>query len=136
LTKPFTFAKILCLLKQVLVSLLLMAFALQTFNRVVMLFDYQLNTQSYIKDCENKARPQLHCNGQCKLMKKLRKEAQKDTENPERRAENRNEFVFFSQSFSPVNRVVTILSSSIFIHRSQGAAIKMPRTILRPPIFG
>lgn len=121
------------MLKQVITCMLLIAFALQTFNKVVMLFDYQFNTQSYIKDCENKARPQLHCDGQCKLMKKLKKEADKEEQNPERKAENKNEIVVFAQSFTPVDRLTVLLSSNLFVAPSIGSEVRMPRFILHPP---
>lgn len=113
--------------------MLLLAFALQTFNRVIMMFDYQINTQSYAKDCINKARPQLHCNGQCKLMKKLKKEAEEEQRNPERKVESKNEIVVFAQSFTPANRVVTLLPSTTFVATSIGGEIKMPRSVLHPP---
>jgi hypothetical protein len=34
--------------------------------------DYLLNRASFVKNCENKARPALHCNGKCQMMKKSR----------------------------------------------------------------
>ncbi len=53
-----------------LIALLL----LQTLGREVLVLDYQLNkariTALY---CVNKARPKLHCNGNCYLMQQLRK---------------------------------------------------------------
>jgi len=51
----------------------------QTFSRIGMLVDYKLNTKEYIKSCENIDKPKLHCNGQCILMKKLKKQAEKET---------------------------------------------------------
>lgn len=47
---------------------------LQTLGQEVLVVDYQLHkariTELY---CVNKARPMLHCNGRCHLMKQLRK---------------------------------------------------------------
>lgn len=82
--------------KQIAVILLLAAFAAQTFNRAVIVFNYYTNTASFAKNCENKNRPMLHCNGHCQLMKKLKQEENKDKQNPERRNENKDE-VYYNQ---------------------------------------
>ncbi|MFZ4261571.1 hypothetical protein ACFRAE_05985 [Sphingobacterium sp. HJSM2_6] len=36
--------------------------------------DYELHLPDYIANCINKDRPELHCNGQCELMKKVREQ--------------------------------------------------------------
>lgn len=61
--------------------------------------DYYTNTAKYAKNCENKARPKMHCNGKCQMMKKLQQEEKKDQENPERKSENKNEIVLSTKSF-------------------------------------
>lgn len=45
-----------------------------------MILQYELN-KSYIAStlCENKNRPQLHCNGNCVLMSKMKADEQQDT---------------------------------------------------------
>jgi hypothetical protein len=74
---------------------LLLALGIQSFQNTFLVLDYYTNTSSFIKDCENKALPQMHCNGQCVLMKKLRQHENKDEQAPERKSENRSEsFVF------------------------------------------
>lgn len=44
-----------------------------------MAMDYQLHLPDYIAQCINKERPQLHCNGQCILMKKIREKEKEET---------------------------------------------------------
>lgn len=61
--------------------------------------DYYTNTEAFAKNCENKDKPQLHCDGKCQMMKALNKEDKKDQENPERKAENKNEITLSSRSF-------------------------------------
>ena len=36
------------------------------------LVEYYLKMEVYLEKCENKKRPELHCNGQCILMQKMR----------------------------------------------------------------
>ena len=86
------------MLKQITAIFLLIAFSVQVFNRTVIVLDYYTNTNAFAKNCENKALPMLHCNGKCQMMKKLREEEKKNQQNPERRAENKNE-VLSSRSF-------------------------------------
>ncbi|HEX3025022.1 MAG TPA: hypothetical protein VHP12_07405 [Chitinophagaceae bacterium] len=96
--------RLLCtdfMLKQFAVIFLFAAFAVQTFNKAIVVFNYYANTSAFAKNCENKARPMLHCNGRCQMMKKLKQEENKDKQNPERRNENKNEVLYFSKnSFS------------------------------------
>ena len=60
------------MIRQVAAIFLLFSFALQVFNRSIIVLDYFANTASFAKNCENKARPMLHCNGKCQLMKKIK----------------------------------------------------------------
>ncbi len=43
-----------------------------------MTIEYQIHLPEYIAKCINKDRPQLHCNGQCVLMKKIEEKEEKD----------------------------------------------------------
>jgi len=74
------------------------AFALQTFSRYVIMADYNINTQAYAKNCINKAKPKMHCNGKCQMMKKLQQEEKKDQQDPDRKGENKLN-VLSSKSF-------------------------------------
>lgn len=112
----------------------LVAFALQTFNRAIIEFDYITNTKSYAANCENKARPKMHCNGKCQMMKKLKQEEKKDEQNPERKAENKNEIILSSKSFYPTLKFSVSELKVNFPLMASGKEIKMPRSLLRPPI--
>lgn len=81
------------MLRNIATIILLTAFAAQTFQRGFMVLDYYANTEAFAKNCENKARPQMHCNGQCLLMKKIQEEEKKDQQRPERKMENKFEVV-------------------------------------------
>jgi hypothetical protein len=71
----------------------------QTFSKSFVMADYYTNTSKYAKNCVNKAKPKMNCNGKCQMMKKLEQEEKKDQENPERKAENKNEILLSSKSF-------------------------------------
>jgi hypothetical protein len=71
----------------------LLAFFLQTFNKPFIVASYYAITSSYEARCENKAKPQLQCHGKCQLVKTMQEEEKKDAQQPERRADNKNEIV-------------------------------------------
>ena len=112
-----------------------MAFALQTFSRAFIVVDYVANTAAFAKNCENKAKPKLQCNGKCQMMKKMAKEEKKDQENPDRKAENKSENVLSSKSFftaeSPVNTGTYVVAK--YPIYTAAREIKMPRSFFHPP---
>ncbi|WP_121356755.1 hypothetical protein [Flavisolibacter nicotianae] len=86
--------------RQIAAILLILAFAAYSFSQAVIVLDYYANTASFAKNCENKARPMLHCNGKCQMMKKLKEQEKKEEQNPERKGGNRNEVVYAKSSFA------------------------------------
>ena len=69
-------------MKKGILCLLFLATLLQAFSKVVIYIDFKIN-ENYIAQtlCENKARPQLHCNGKCQLSKQLKKDEENSKEN-------------------------------------------------------
>lgn len=68
-------------MKKGILCLLFLATLLQAFSKVVIYIDFKIN-ENYIAAnlCENKARPQLHCNGKCQLSKQLKKDEENSKE--------------------------------------------------------
>jgi hypothetical protein len=81
--------------------LLLCAFAIQSFNGVFVVVSYYANKSSYSKDCVNKFRPQLHCEGKCVMMKKMIEAEKKDQQAPEPKMQIKND-VFTSDNITSV----------------------------------
>jgi hypothetical protein len=88
------------MLKQLTALFILLSFTLTVFDKAYVLVDYYFNTASYARNCENKMQPMMHCNGKCQMMKKFKAEEKRQQQNPERRAENKNEVVS-CRSFFP-----------------------------------
>ena len=44
-----------------------------------MTMDYEIHLPEYIAQCINKDRPELHCNGQCVLMKKIKEQEKEES---------------------------------------------------------
>lgn len=79
----------------------MIAFFAQTFSKGLIVANYYTNTQAYAKNCINKAKPKMHCNGKCQMMKKLKQEENKDSQNPDRKNEVKTDLLFFNQIKSP-----------------------------------
>ncbi len=86
------------ILKQVASFIFILAFFTQIFSRGLIIADYYSNKVAYAKDCINKARPALRCNGKCQMMKKMQEEEKKDKENEQRKSQNEI-LVLSSKSF-------------------------------------
>jgi hypothetical protein len=80
-----------------LAILLLIAFLAQTFSKGLIIANYYTNTEPYAKNCINKAKPKMHCNGKCQMMKKLKQEENKDGQNSDRKTEIKTDLLFFTQ---------------------------------------
>jgi hypothetical protein len=70
----------------------------QTFRGGVVVLDYYTNSAAFAKNCVNKAKPKMHCNGKCQMMKKMQEEEKENQQLPERKFENKME-VLSSKSF-------------------------------------
>ncbi|MBL0145252.1 MAG: hypothetical protein IPP48_05380 [Chitinophagaceae bacterium] len=106
IAKWITFA---VMIKQLTASLLLLAFVIQMFSGQFIKLDYYLNTAAYAKNCENKAKPKLHCNGKCQMMKKLKQEEKKDQQLPERKFENKTEVLSSKSFFYSIENTLTLI---------------------------
>lgn len=121
--------------RQIVTTILLLAFAAQTFDKALIVADYYLNTDSYLRNCENKTRPQLQCKGKCQMMKKLKEEEKKEQENAEQRLGIKE--VVSSKSFFTViaDRQSTLLIP-VYFHANSGRPVDRSYSIFHPPSIG
>lgn len=114
--------------------MLLIAFAASTFSRVFVVADYYTNTAMYAMNCVNKAKPKLHCNGKCQMMKRLQQEDNKDQQNPDRKMENKGGVDISSRSFfsNQLNAGYSIIATSYTIFNT-GTPVAYSNNIFHPP---
>ena len=74
------------MIRQLLTYTLIVSLLLQLFSREVIVMSFALNRDYIAKTlCENRSRPELRCNGQCYLAKRLKaRQAREDQETTER----------------------------------------------------
>ncbi|NSL88884.1 hypothetical protein ECE50_018730 [Chitinophaga sp. Mgbs1] len=84
-------------MKKVSCILLCIIILLQNFSTAMLFISYKIY-QAYIAAnlCENRDKPQLHCNGKCHLRKQLQQEEQQEQKNPYAQKEGK-EIVLFCQ---------------------------------------
>jgi hypothetical protein len=73
--------------------IILCAFMLQALYSPFLLLHYYLNTASYEKNCINKAKKWMHCNGKCQLMKKILEQEKKEEKNSEMKFAGKTELI-------------------------------------------
>lgn len=120
------------MIKQLTVILLMSAFMLQSMSKALVIVGYYSNKASYAKNCENKKRPQLHCNGKCQMMKKLKQEQKQDEANPERKLENKFETIS-SQSYLNIEFTSLQYVKISFASFNSGQPVNRSYGIFHPP---
>ena len=119
---------------QLIVLLFLASFLAQTFSRFFIIADYYANTAKYAALCENKAVLNMHCNGKCQMMKRLKQEQKDEQENQQRAVDNKNEVVFFSPfSFSLAQPVTDLSPAEKSTLQSYGPSLILCVDIFHPP---
>ncbi|RQO32180.1 hypothetical protein DBR32_00770 [Taibaiella sp. KBW10] len=120
-------------MKKGIIILLFLSTLLQALSKVVIYIDYKIN-QDYIAQnlCENKAKPQLHCNGKCQLSKQLKK----DDDNSKEGKKSIQEAVYYCNkaSFILPEWSSFALAPTYNIH-PQTAVKEYHNTIFHPPNF-
>lgn len=125
-------------MKNALVYILLFATLLPTVSSWGTIAYYQLN-RNYIARvlCENRDKPQLHCDGQCYLAKKLKAQQDKQDKETTERVQNSPVFQLFCQAHEPFHfgmALPTAWQTVFSAYRLPAYATQLPG-LFRPPRF-
>jgi len=104
----------------------------QSFDRVLIVADYFARSSAYAKNCENKKKPQMRCQGKCQMMKKLEQQEKDNQSYPERKLENKQEVLACGTIDQSDFSLFTILARS-FGHPGIGKVTDISSLLLRPP---
>lgn len=121
--------------RQVLSILFIVAFAVQTFQQNLIVGSYYINKAVYAKNCENKTKPSLHCNGKCQMMKKLQQEEKKEAPAPGMKAEQKGESFSSLVYTSFVHTPETIVNRCFNFAFKTGTPANITLSIFHPPSF-
>ncbi|QXV66618.1 hypothetical protein INP83_05930 [Mucilaginibacter sp. 21P] len=120
------------MLQRITAYLLIVALVSANFSRFFIYAGFELN-RNYIatKLCENRNKPQLHCNGKCYFMKKL-KQAEENKSTEERQAQKN----LFQEAFYNQANKVTFYNVLLSVTKVPNHRIALPqqiRDIYQPP---
>lgn len=121
-------------MRKLLVIILLLAISGQTFSQGWNYLGYLLQKKAYLEKCENKSRPQLHCNGKCQLMKKIAEQEKKERgEAPELKLSAKAEAAVSATFISLYLEQPTAVKHAVFIRHTIGSPVAMTQAIFHPP---
>lgn len=134
---PVVVFKILLRLKMkfIAVPILILLLMTQTFSKWFVLMSFKLNQDYIAKNiCENRYRPQMHCNGNCVLMKKMKQEEKQEQNAPAPGKVQLASIVLSSKSFfATVEPLFAISATSYTIAGNWGKPIDRAGFIFHPP---
>jgi hypothetical protein len=114
---------------------MLIAFAVQTFSRVVIVFGFYANQKTIAATlCENRDKPILKCEGKCLLAKKLQAQEKADQENPERKTDNKPEVLSSRSFFSVLSGSIIAEVARVYEKEPFGKPVHRSFTVFHPPI--
>jgi len=120
------------MLKRITAYLLIVSLVSANFSRLFIYAGFELN-RGYIAAtlCENRDKPQLHCNGKCYFMKKIKQAEQK--ENADSRASQKN---LFQEAFYQQPAKFKFHSVLLSVTQIPNQRVHLPeqtRSIFQPP---
>lgn len=103
-------------IRTIAASLLLFIVLISAMKNVALLVFYQFDTSGFVKVfCENKARPQLECNGKCKLSQIIQEKQQKEAS--ETLASLQSEVFLFFQPVQPLLKTAIPIQLQVVEYR-------------------
>lgn len=90
-------------MKLILAPLLMALVLTQAFSKWLVVIEYKWNKDYIVKNlCVNKARPKMHCNGKCQMMKRLAEEEKQNSEENSTSSKSKiQDVVFSNEIFKP-----------------------------------
>lgn len=123
------------MIKKITTLVLLVAFAIHTFSRVVIVFGFYANQKVIAATlCENRNKPALKCEGKCHLTKQLKAEEKKDEQNPERKVENKPQDISSRSFYSTIASTNFTDTRNWQKSRDCGKPTHRSFVVFRPPI--
>lgn len=119
----------------VITPILILLIMSQTFSHWFVVMSFKMSQDFIAKNlCENRYRPQLNCNGNCVLMKKLKQQEQQEQNSPVNLKIELATVVISSRSFFTISldNFSNDITPTYFIG-PDGKEIRMPRSFFHPP---
>ncbi|MBI1344358.1 MAG: hypothetical protein GC171_15665 [Terrimonas sp.] len=119
--------------KKIAAFILLVSFMASSFYQAILVLDYRINTAAYARNCINKYKPQLHCNGQCQLMKKIQQQENKEQKSPALKLANKTE-VISARTYFLLPEFLPGIEKTEYFTFSDTRTFDQPTFIFHPPL--
>ncbi|MGV3538862.1 MAG: hypothetical protein ACO1OQ_03575 [Rufibacter sp.] len=121
-------------MKRTVTILLLAVMLTQAFSKVFVLLDYQANKEFITKFlCINREKPQLHCNGKCYLMQKLKKAEQAENAAGQKEQKQKQDITLYFQPLAASQPALTRSNPSSFSFFCAGKTSGAHLAVFHPP---
>lgn len=125
-------------MKGIISILLALLILLQSFSKVWIIFSFKIN-QDYIAKvlCINRDKPELHCNGKCFLMQRIRAEEEKERKELPQKLKEQKEVLYCLNKFDWLidrSKNWTDKTKNTFSHQTPFTS-DFVKGIFRPPKF-
>ena len=119
--------------KQLTATILLLAFVAQTFSAPFIRLDYYFNKADYAKNCVNKKRPKMHCNGQCQVMKKILEEEKQQQQADERKMGSKVSVLSSKSYFATTAEIFLQTIPIIYFIADDNNEVHISQSVFHPP---
>jgi hypothetical protein len=114
--------------------LLIFGFLLQTVGKLVIFVNYQINKEAITAAyCENKSKPQMHCNGKCHLAKQLKNADADESKNRSSKTNLQEVFNLFSIRLSSLNISLPVTGTDSWFSYSDNYSFDFSSSLVHPP---
>jgi hypothetical protein len=114
--------------------ILLISFIGQTFNQGFYYISYLVDKADYIAKCENRARPEMKCNGKCQLMKKIIElEKKNQGPAPEMKLAEKTEVLSSKSWYTAYIPVYINITKQHFVIHNIGMPVDQSFSFFHPP---
>lgn len=121
-------------MKKLVAILIIIGVLLQSLSTVVILAQYMANKDYIAKNlCENRDKPQMHCDGKCCLKKKLAKEAKQNAPTPRNQKNQQIVTLFFSENKLNFQLHSFFAAAKTYFSYNELATANFHHSVFHPP---
>ena len=123
-------------MKFIVAPILIILIMTQVFSKWIVIVEFSMSRNYITKNlCENRYRPKMHCDGNCVLMKKMKKEEKQEQNAPGSFKTGISSVVLSSRSFfATIEHTVSLSSKSYLPVLNTGKPIDRTFPVFHPPV--
>lgn len=122
------------LLKKLFTILTLAGLLLQTFSQAVIWAEFRVNQDYIAKNlCENRDKPEMHCDGQCCLKRKLAKDGKEQRPSQSNQKNELTVSLFYQESYFGIKLLYCKRPQQFYFSYNELATFSFHHSVFHPP---